>query len=755
MNYFDFFSQHVPHLKPDSAGGQAAGLCPFHEDRNASFSLNLLSGVWSCFAGCGSGNAPQFAERLGIDPPVTNRDIPIISAMTTLSDGDLQRGTAFHTYLLANFDVLTNGKTWTRDIITKTRTGYDYSTKRFTFLHCDLEGQPLNIRWHKSASGEKPYSLNGRGNCRLYPLQLLKDYKPDQPLLFVEGEKDTVTALSQGFQAVTSTTGAACFPKDLTPLAGFQKVCIVYDRDQAGRNGASKLAERLKTEFPKMIVKIHHWESDLPKGYDVTNFFEDGQTPEDFQRLIENAEVFQLPEKLVEDKIFSMSDSGIAELFASLFGDQVRFNFTSGKWLIWNGFYWKPDQTNHIVEFGILAARRWKKIAAAETDSTKSLRFFKFGLLSENKIKIGFFLEISKSLKPIPSIESDWDVDPCLLQFTNGTLDLKTFEFRAGRPTDMISQNVGYSYDASASCPTWTRAIDQIFESDADVIEFFQRACGYSLAGDVSEQCFFMLHGNGANGKTTVLNVLQKLLGDYAQTTSFSTFEMKGDSASNDVASLCGTRFVSASESGETRHLNEERLKSLTGGDNISARFLFKEFFTFSPIFKLWLSVNSLPRVQDFSYAFWRRVRLIPFNKRFVGTERDDHLFEKLLPEIPGILNWAVDGLRSWQVAGLRPPAKVRQATVDYRIESDEILEFLESQTIQNPSAVVACKPLFDAFLAWHSAEKSGKPPSQTAFGRRFSAVSGLKSVSSGAERRKCYTGIGLKTEKTPEEVPF
>src|SRR5262249_4534420 len=214
---------------------------------------------------------------------------------------------------------------------------------------------------------------------------------------------------------------------------------------------------------------------------------------------------------------------------------------------------------------------------------------------------------------------------------------------RRGNPSDRITIHTHIQFDSSARCPRWNQFLVEVFEDNQELIDFVQRAVGYSLTGDTSEQCLFLNFGGGSNGKSTFLEVLRRVAGGYGHNMPFSTLEIKArTSIPNDVAALAGRRLVTASETNESVRLNEERVKALTGCDAITARFLNKEFFTFHPVAKFWLAFNHKPRVADDSHGFWRRIRLIPFLHEFKDTARDKHLLEKLLAEAPGILVWAV-----------------------------------------------------------------------------------------------------------------
>ncbi len=326
-------------------------------------------------------------------------------------------------------------------------------------------------------------------------------------------------------------------------------------------------------------------------------------------------------------------------------------------------------------------------------------------------------LELARSQPPIADKGKNWDADPMLLGVPNGIVDLRRGELRDGRRDDRVCMQAGVAFDSKASCDRWLQFLDEVFDGDKDLIEYICRAVGYSITGDVSEQCLFLLHGVGANGKSTFLNAIRHAVGDYGYNMPFTTIEMdRRASIPNDLAALVGRRLVTASETNEATRLNEGRVKALTGGDPVTARFLNREFFTFRPVAKFWLAVNHKPRVTDDSHGFWRRVRLIPFTQQFPG---DKMLESKLKVEAPGILRWAVEGCKQWQERGLDPPDCVRSATEEYRQESDVIEGFIaERIEVTNEDIELPIREIVEAYDRW--AEREGLKPRERLGSRSF-----------------------------------
>jgi putative DNA primase/helicase len=243
----------------------------------------------------------------------------------------------------------------------------------------------------------------------------------------------------------------------------------------------------------------------------------------------------------------------------------------------------------------------------------------------------------------------------------------------------------------------------EVFDGDREVIQFVQRAVGYSLTGDTREQCLFILWGGGANGKSTFLETIIRLLGMHAVPTPFSTVMVQRNPGSprNDLAALHGARLVKASEAEHHSTFAESIVKEVTGGDTITARFLFKEHFSYKPTFKLWLATNHRPEIHGTDDAIWRRIRLIPFTRQFSGANKDAGLREKLEGELPGILAWAVQGCLDWQKHGLKSARIVESATLEYRQESDQVGRFIKDQCELQQNNQTPAKELYDGFVAW------------------------------------------------------
>jgi putative DNA primase/helicase len=354
-------------------------------------------------------------------------------------------------------------------------------------------------------------------------------------------------------------------------------------------------------------------------------------------------------------------------------------------------------------------------------------------------------IELAKSEQGIPVSPQQLDSNPWVLNVLNGTLDLRTGQLREHRREDLITKLAPVAYDPEAPCPRWEAFLSRIFAGDAELIRFVQKAVGYSLTGSTQEQCFFILYGTGANGKTTLMQTVSALLKDYARQTATETLLVqRGDGPRNDLARLQGARFVYASETEGGRKLAEALVKQLTGGDTLTARFLYSEHFEFQPMFKLWLAVNHKPVVQGTDHAIWRRIRLLPFIVTIPVAEQDKRLIEKLRDELPGILRWAVEGCLLWQQEGLEPPQAVKRATGDYRSEMDVIAAFIQNCCVVEPQGKVSTSELYEEYAGWCT-QMGETPVSQKALAAALKER-GCTPGRSGGGRLWC--GIALKGDE-------
>jgi putative DNA primase/helicase len=287
-------------------------------------------------------------------------------------------------------------------------------------------------------------------------------------------------------------------------------------------------------------------------------------------------------------------------------------------------------------------------------------------------------------------------------------IELRTGTSRPSRREDYCTKSAAVA--AGGDCPRWRQFLEEITGGDAELQAYLQRMAGYCLTGVTTEHALFFCYGIGANGKSVFINTLAGIWGDYAVTAPMETFVVsKGDHHPTDLAMLRGARLVVEHETEAGRRWAESKIKALTGGDRIAARFMRQDFFEFVPQFKLLIAGNHKPGLRGVDEAIRRRLHLIPFNVTIPESERDPKLFEKLQLEWSGILQWAIDGCLEWQRIGLAPPAAVRDATAAYLAAEDAIANWIEDRCDIDPRTKCRRSSLFPNWKAW--AEAAGEPP--------------------------------------------
>lgn len=371
-------------------------------------------------------------------------------------------------------------------------------------------------------------------------------------------------------------------------------------------------------------------------------------------------------------------------------------------WLVYDGTRLKEEPRHAIVPFvKEVAQRLYREAKVIEDEDQRELKLRGAAKL-ESRVGCDAAIELAQAQPALRIKIERLDQHPLWLNTPSGTLDLATDEMHAHRFEDFITHVTDAPYEPEATCPGWLAFLEEVLP-DAEVRAFMQRSVGYALTDSIEEQCLWLLHGSGRNGKSTFLNVLRRVLGDYAASTHASTLMVKkhGDDKRNDLAALRGSRLVTVSESETGQQLAEALLKQLTGGDPLTVRKLYAEFFSFTPSFKIFIACNHKPDVRGQDLAIWRRIHLVPFDVTIPLDRVDPNLVGKLVAEGPGILAWMVEGFKAWQQDGLRPPEAVIAATEQYKHESDVLADFLETSTVRGPAQRATAQELFTAYLDW------------------------------------------------------
>lgn len=436
------------------------------------------------------------------------------------------------------------------------------------------------------------------------------------------------------------------------------------------------------------------------------------------------------PAPLPDDPHIRFTDAGNGKRFARRYGEGIRYCTTWKSFLVWDGKRWARDQEEQVARwaretiFGIYEegqhyATRATDTALGEEErkryALKAEGLLKHAVKSESGPRIKEMMQLVKM--DVTILPDRLDADPWVLNCQNGAVDLRTGILHPHRRDEYLTKITSVVYDPQARCPVWEAFLDRIMDGRQDLIAYLQRAVGYSLTGDTREQCLFLGYGEGQNGKSTFINNLREICGDYGQQAAFTTFLHKDrDVVRNDLAALRGARLVAAIEAEEGRRFAETIIKQVTGQDKIRARFLFQEEFEFLPQFKLWFGVNHKPVITGTDLGIWRRIQMIPFTVTIPQEERDDLLNEKLQTEWPGILAWAIRGCLAWQKDGLQIPESVRSATNEYRTEMDSFSQWLSECCEQQPQVSARSSDLYASYQNF----TNDKITTQTAFGRRL-----------------------------------
>src|SRR5262245_3145121 len=390
------------------------------------------------------------------------------------------------------------------------------------------------------------------------------------------------------------------------------------------------------------------------------------------------------------------SDDTLALRFAECYGDELRYVAKWSQWLRWDGRRWRFDDT--LAAFD--GARLICRAAAAECNEPKPAKEI------ASAKTVAAVERMARSDRRLAATVEQWDADLWLVNTPDGVIDLRTGKMRKHRADDYITRMTAVA--PAGACPLWHAFLDRITGGDKALQEYLQRVCGYALTGLTREHALFFLYGTGANGKGTFINTTAGILDDYHRTAPIETFTVAYlDRHPTDLAGLRGARLVTATETEEGRHWAEAKIKTLTGGDTISARFMRQDFFEYTPQFKLMISGNHKPGLRSVDEAIRRRFNLLPFTVTIPEHERDKELGEKLKAERAGILQWMIKGCLDWQERGLVPPDAVTAATAAYLAAQDSFSSWLDECCDRDPNAWERSVTLFASWKTF--AERGGR----------------------------------------------
>lgn len=415
-------------------------------------------------------------------------------------------------------------------------------------------------------------------------------------------------------------------------------------------------------------------------------------------------------------KMHTLDDTGNAQRMYDLCGDVMRYCYTDRRWLSYQDGKWLYDAKGGVFVWAdrVLESMKSELKLWAEHQGGAMFEEYKKHMKKtrSNNSKKAMVKELEHLVAVSPN---ELDADKLLVNVQNGVLNLRDFTVTEHKPDFLMTRMLGTSIPESPEKPEkWLNFLHQIFNGDLELIRYIQKALGYSLSGDTSEQCAFFLYGTGRNGKSTFLEVVRKIMGDYATNIQPESIMIKANTngANSDVARLKGARFVTSVEPNEGMRLNEGLLKQLTGDDMITARKLYGDEFEFRPEFKLWMATNHKPTIRGTDLGIWRRIHIIPFTVTIPEEVVDKNLPFKLMQELPDILAWMADGYKLWKSEGLRKPKVIADAVEEYRNEMDVISAFLASDYVVQGGEVKA-QALYAVYCQWAAECNEYKMPSR------------------------------------------
>jgi putative DNA primase/helicase len=442
-----------------------------------------------------------------------------------------------------------------------------------------------------------------------------------------------------------------------------------------------------------------------------------------------DAKIVELDLKRDEPRPPAFSDEALAQRFAELHANDLRYVAAWGRWLSWDGRRWTLDET--LAAYDLV--RKICRAAAAECNKGKIAT-----ALASAKT-VAAVERLARSDRRLAATVDQWDIDPWLLNTPAGIVDLRTGKLLPHRAGAYMTKITGVAPEPSPT-PTWQAFLERITGGDLELVAFLNRTAGYCLTGLTTEHALFFVYGTGANGKSTFINAVTAAAGDYHRTAPIETFTTSSQERHpTDLAGLRGARFVTSVETEEGRRWAESKIKALTGGDKIAARFMRQDFFEFTPAFKIMIAGNHKPSLRSVDEAMRRRIHLVPFAVAIPEQERDKNLGDRLRDEWPGILAWMIAGCIEWQERSLAPPEAVASATRAYLESEDAMAAWIEDKGFRDPNGWETTTDLFTSWKAWatHAGEEAGTM-------KRF--VSHMEARGLMPERRKYGRGFrGMK----------
>jgi putative DNA primase/helicase len=614
------------------------------------------------------------------------------------------------------------------------------------FPHFDLAGNDVTLRIRRdhpemdeNDKFKNKYFCRKGGPCTPYvhPRSVPKLKDAGIPLVLVEAEK-SVLAMEAFVERTKSDFipiamgGCWGWSQDKKAIPALLELCkghpvyVLLDSNAAINPDVKNAQDLLTAELhkpayacPEVLVAT------LPQREGV-NGPDDLLALNDGDKLLVEALTNAVP----ADFLGEFSDDALALEFTEAYGNDLRYVDKWGQWLAWNGSCWCRDETLSVYD-------KARKICREAADRCGKKQIAQRVRAAQTVAAIE---RLARADRQHAATVDQWDADPWLLNTPGGVVDLHTGKMRPALREDYCSKITAVA--PGSDCPMWRKFLADITAGDKELQKYLQRVCGYVLTGLTYEHALFFLYGTGANGKSVFLSTIAGLLGDYSKVAPIETFTASQSEAHpTDLAGLQGARLVTATETEDGRRWAESKIKALTGGDRISARFMRQDFFDYVPQFKLVISGNHRPGLRSVDEAMRRRMNLVPFSVTIPIKKRDPKLAEKLRAEWGGIFAWAVEGCLAWQRVGLAPPKAVTSATDDYMAAEDALGRWLEERTIKAANARAGSSGLFHDWRQW--AENAGEYVGSQ---KRFSQSLEARGYTLG-KTKKMNVFIGLKLE--------
>lgn len=662
------------------------------------------------------------------------------------------------------------------------------------YTYFDKDGKPVAVKVR--------FEPKGFAWCTPKPDGGYDYHKPDRvpvynaPVLakapfvyLVEGEKDVDTLTQNGIPAVSLPDGAmqGKWPDGYTDCFIGKVVLILPDNDKVGIAYAKAARTALKQVCPVCeIFDLRKWWPEIQEKGDISDYITADKetalnylkqlqaraegwltkkatlaavetpdtvsveepyqlkTRDDFLTVIRKLAPYKNPQYL-------QTDIGSGRLFADIVKGQLRYVPNCKDWYMYNGTCWGLDVGGMCVsEMCKLAADGMKDYTM---DIKNKLKRAEYQMYTDKWQSQSYRNKIITDAKSVYSISMDnFDADSFLLNCKNGTLDLRTVKFRPHDPEDKVTKVANVDYNPNAKCPRFEQFVNEVMSGDKAKSAFLQKALGYALGGDTRYECMFILYGaTTRNGKSTLIESVLEVVGDYGITAAPETVAAKqrnSSGPSDDIARLAGRRLVSISEPARGMRMNTAQIKSMTGNDTITARFLYGQSFSFKPQFKLVINTNYLPAVDDMSVFSSNRIFVIPFDRHFERDEQDPKLKQYFREEEAksAILNWLIEGWKMLQKEGLNPPPAVVAATEEYSHDSNKVALFAEAELVVDGTAEVRTAAVYERYKQWCDVNGC-MAESSTNFNRSLQAIGTIarKRPRDGSEKTTLLLGYRLK----------